>query len=299
MKKFLYTLSLVIIVCTTTFTLSSCHTREQHKQGTFLEMTDSYDRQIRLEQAPQRIVSLSPAITEMLYLIGAENKLVGISDYCNYPEATAKLPKVGGMQNINLEALAALHPDVVLVGSIVSKKDVESIEKMNIPVIALIEESSIENLSTMITTLGKITDCQTKADQEAESWKSEMAILKAKASTQTAHKSVYYVVGFGDAGDYTAPNDSHINEIIELAGGRNIGASLKGWSISREFLFESDPDIILVREEDKDAFCKQHPYTQLKAVKEGHVYPINSGWIDIVSPRNIQAVKMIQEVINK
>lgn len=75
-----------------------------------------------MEKEPQRIVSLSPAITEIFYLIGGQDKLVAVSDFCDYPKEVEKLPKVGGMQNINMEALLATHPDVVLIGSIVSKK---------------------------------------------------------------------------------------------------------------------------------------------------------------------------------
>ena len=96
----------------------------------FFEWTDSYGRSVSLEKAPQRIVSLSPAITEILYIIGADDKLVAVSDFCHYPPEAAKLPKVGGMQNINKEALLAQHPDVLLIGSMVSEKDVEAIEKI-------------------------------------------------------------------------------------------------------------------------------------------------------------------------
>lgn len=243
-----------------------------------------------------RIVSLSPAITEIIYLIEAQDKLVAVSDYCDYPEATSKLPKVGGMQNINMEALMELHPDVVLIGSIVSKKDVMAMEKMNVPVITVKEEGSIEGMADMMEVVGRITHHEQIATQQARKWRERIAQMKKlSAQRKGSRPTVYYVVGFGDAGDFTAPKSSHIHEIIQLAGCDNVGESLTGWNVSREFLFQSNPDIILIRKEDYDAFCKQHPYTMLDAVKKGHVYPIESGWVDVVSLRNIRAVEFLQK----
>ena len=83
---------------------------------------------------------------------------------------TSQIPKVGGMQNINLETLLSLHPDVVLIGSMVSQEDVDKIEKLNIPVIALIEESDITGISTLMLNLGKITAQDSAAKVEADRW---------------------------------------------------------------------------------------------------------------------------------
>jgi len=106
--------------------------------------------------------------------------------------------------------------------------------------------------------------------------------------------SIYYVVSFGIAGDFTAPGNTHISEIIRLAGGRNIGDSLSTWNISREYLFAQNPDFIFVRTEELAHFVKTYPYTLLKAVKEHRVFPIESGWVDVVSPRNFLAVEEIK-----
>ena len=280
-----------------TMAFSACHnTKTEPKQEAFFTWEDSYKRHVELATAPERIVSISPAITEVMYLVGAQNKLVGISDFCLYPPETEKITKIGGMHNINFEVLLSLHPDVVLIGSMISQKDVAAIEKMGIPVICIVEEQSLEGMADMMEVIGRITQCEEKAEAESTQWRNKIAELKANAPEPTERKSVYYVVGFGDAGDYTAPKNTHIQEIINLAGCENVGKSLSSWNISRELLFKSDPDIILIRKEDKDAFCSQHPYTMLSAVKENHVFPIESGWIDIVSPRNIKAVEMLQNI---
>jgi iron complex transport system substrate-binding protein len=277
--------------------LFGCKSPKQTESDVFFEWKDSYNRHIELAKAPERIVSISPAITEVIYLVGAQNKLVGISDFCMYPPETAKITKIGGMHNINFEVLLSLHPDVVLIGSMISQKDVDAIEKMGIPVVCIVEEKSMEGMADMMEVIGRITQCEEKASSEASNWRDKIdGIRQENAQDSTTRKKVYYVVGFGDAGDFTAPKNTHINEIIELAGCENVGKKLSTWNISREVLFEANPDIILIRKEDKEAFCNQYPYTLLPAVKENRVYPIESGWIDIVSPRNIKAVDMIRKI---
>ena len=277
--------------------LFGCKSPKQTESDVFFEWKDSYNRHIELTKAPERIVSISPAITEVMYLVGAQNKLVGISDFCMYPPETAKITKIGGMHNINFEVLLSLHPDVVLIGSMISQKDVDAIEKMGIPVVCIVEEKSMEGMADMMEVIGRITQCEEKASSEASNWRDKIdGIRQENAQDSTTRKKVYYVVGFGDAGDFTAPKNTHINEIIELAGCENVGKKLSTWNISREVLFEANPDIILIRKEDKEAFCNQYPYTLLPAVKENRVYPIESGWIDIVSPRNIKAVDMIRKI---
>ena len=278
---------------------TACNSPKSNSKEAFFTWEDSYHRHVQLDTAPQRIVSISPAITEVMFLVGAQDKLVGVSDFCNYPPETEKITKIGGMHNINFEQLLSLHPDVVLIGSMISQKDVDAIEKMGIPVICIVEESSLEGMAKMMEVVGKITQCEGKGNAEAAKWRERIAELRGNAPNPADRKCVYYVVGFGDGGDFTAPKNTHIQEIIELAGGRNAGDSLTGWTISREYLFKVNPDIIVVRREDRDAFVSRHPYTQLDAVKNGKVYPIESGWIDVVSLRNMQAVDYIREICEK
>ncbi|MCK9338898.1 MAG: ABC transporter substrate-binding protein [Bacteroidales bacterium] len=278
------------------FLLVSCSHKEQNVENCFYQGSDSYQRKVTLAKEPQRIVSFSPAITEIIFLLNANQKLVGISDFCNYPPETAKITKVGKLLNINVENLLSLHPDLILIGSVISKEDVAKIEQANIPVFSVKQESKIENLCQTIETVGILVNRQNEADSLIDIYRQKIATFKAQK--QNSGKKVYYVVGFGQTGDFTAPGNSYIHDIISLAGGDNIGKTLSTWNISREQLLQENPDYIFIREKDKAAFCKTYPYTELDAVKNKRVYAINSGWIDILSPRNFDAIEYIHRVIN-
>lgn len=278
------------------FLLASCHTPSVKESKNALQLTDSYGRNVSVKRNPRRIISLSSAITESIFLLESEDKLVGISDFCDYPEATKNIEHVGGLQNISIEKLLSLQPDLVLIGSIVSKEDVEKMEQAGMTVLALRAESSIYDIIPLLETLGEILDKTDLAQQKTAELKSKMDSF-SQSEGAAKPKTVYYVVGFGDGGDYTAPGNSHIDEIITLAGGHNVGHDLTTWNISREYLFQIDPDIILIRKENYEQFIHTHPYTQLSAVKNNQVFPIESGWIDNVSPRNLEAAKRIREII--
>jgi len=284
--------------------ISLCGTclSQKERAGTFLCLTDSYNREIKLDKAPERIISLSPGITEMLFLLHAEEKLIGISDYCNFPKETEVIEKIGGLQNINIEKIISMQPDVVLIGSIIPKNEVDKLEKSGIAVVAIKEENRLEGMLNALKLLGQIVGNNACADslvgyygRKLEEYRKACFFnAKGAKNAQGAQMSIYYVVSFGAAGDYTAPANSHINEIIELAGGRNIGDSLTTWNISREYLFAQNPDIIFVRTEELQHFVKTYPYSLMKAVRENRVYPIESGWMDVISPRNFLAIEEIK-----
>ena len=154
-----------------------------------------------------------------------------------------------------------------------------------------------------LTTLGQIVDNPHCADSLVLFYRDQLEYFrqnKSGATTAEQQKpTVYYAVAFGASGDFTAPANSHINEIIQYAGGRNIGENLSTWNISREYLFAENPDLIFIRSEELPHFVKTYPYNLLNAVKENRVYPIESGWIDVISPRNFLAIEEIREKIQK
>ncbi|MBP5663406.1 MAG: ABC transporter substrate-binding protein [Bacteroidales bacterium] len=278
-------------------TISCLSPSQQGEKASFFDYTDCYGNRVQLDAVPTRIISLSPAITEMVFMLDEGDKLVGISDFCHYPEATDTMHRVGGMQNINVESLVALNPDVVLIGSIVTKQDMEKMERAGLKVVVIREETKLEGLCDALAVIGNLLDKNELADEQIQKIHNQLDSVKSHIDTTLAPKKVYYVVGFGEQGDFTAPQNSHIHEIITAAGGENIGKDLTSWSVSREYLFEADPDIILIRKEDLEVYGKTKPYTSLRAVKEGHLYPIESGWIDIVSPRNILAIQYINNLL--
>ena len=266
---------------------------EQTRQAATTDtVTDDYGRTVVVPSAPQRVVSLSPAVTEIIYALGAGDLLVGRTDFCTYPPEALSIPSIGGISNLNIEKILSLNPDLVISGSMVGKKVTDQMDAMGTPMVCVIEKPHFEALYDNILAIGKLVGKEHEAD-------SLNALLRDRASQlNTEHSTLntcYYVVGFGAGGNFTAGGNTFINDIIRMASGRNIAEDIDGWSYSLEALVKEDPDYIIVRREDSAAFCSMKPYNTLRAVREGHVVGIESGTLDLQVPRNIDAILYLRQ----
>ena len=153
--------------------------------------------------------------------------------------------------------------------------------------VCVVEKPHFEALYGNITAIGKLVGREHEADSLNELLHYRFSQIP---TTHYPLPTVYYVVGFGAGGNFTAGGNTFINDIIRMAGGRNIAEDVEGWSYSLEALVKEDPDFIIVRREDSAAFCSMKPYYNLSAVKKGHVIGIVSGTLDLQVPRNIDAV---------
>ncbi|MBO7101735.1 MAG: ABC transporter substrate-binding protein [Bacteroidales bacterium] len=285
---------------------------ERHKAS--YTVTDDYGHTVAVPSHPARVVSLSPAVTEIIYALGAEELLVGRTDFCTYPPEVADIPSIGGISNLNIEKILSLNPDLVISGSMVGKKVTDQMDAMGTPMVCVIEKPRFEALYDNITAIGKLVGKEQEADslcnaltarcnEELGMRNEELADSSNNSTFNNQHSSftpsVYYVVGFGAGGNFTAGGNTFINDIIRMAGGRNIAEDVEGWSYSLEALVKEDPDYIIVRREDSAAFCGMKPYNRLRAVREGHVIGIESGTFDLQVPRNIDAILYLRKRMNQ
>lgn len=268
-------------------------------------ITDDHGRTVEVPTSPQRVVSVSPAVTEILFALGAQDLLVGRTDFCTYPAEALSIPSIGGISNLNIERILILNPDLIISGSMVDKKITDQFDKMKTPFVCIVGENRFDNLYVNIKKIGQLVGKEHEAD-------SLNALLRTRVTTLVdpdSHKStdsrintvpkVYYVVGFGAGGNFTAGGNTFINDIIRMAGGRNIAEDITGWSYSLEALVNEDPDYIIVRREDSAAFVDMKPYNTLRAVREGHVIGIESSTIDLQVPRNIDAVLYLRRCMQE
>ena len=270
-----------------------CHrnTNTDSNNQLTVEYTDDYGSTIEIPLHPQRIVSTSPAVTEIIYALGGSHLLVGRTDFCTYPPEAMQIASIGGISNLNIERIMSLNPDLVISGSMIPRKSTIQMEKMGVPTVCVIEQQHYEGLYDNISKIGRLIGCTQTADSLNAVLRDRLKRLDVQTTTKP--RSVYYVVGFGASGNFTAGGDSFINDIIRLAGGRNIAEDITGWSYSLENLMQQNPEYIVIRKEDSAAFCRMPPYNQLDAVKNGHVIAIESSLIDLQVPRNTEAVQFL------
>ncbi len=257
---------------------------------------DDYNREVHVPKNPKRIVSVSPAITEIIFALHGNERLIGRTDYCTYPNDALAIESIGGINNLNVEKLFALAPDLVIIGSMVPENTANIIAKAGIPLVAIREKATFEALFENIRKIGMLIGNEEEAAKLNKNLQNQVQKITSSLKADSNHKpTVYYVVGFGKGGNFTAGGNTFITDIFSIAGTQNIASNITGWSYSVEALLKADPEYIFVRKEDAEAFVQTYPYNNLSAVKKGRVIPIESVYLDLQVPRNIDALVFIYQ----
>ena len=285
-----------ITTAATTEETTSASETEAVSDGSYpLTYEDAYGNEVTIEAEPETIVSVSPALTEIIYALGAEDKLVGRTDYCDYPEEVLDIQSVGAIDNPDVELIASLEPDVVLASSIFSEESYNAITELGIPVVIVRDETSLEGMFDVISDVADVIGCHDDGVALVDELSAELDEIRANAPATDV--TVYYCMSYGEYGDYTAGGDTFIGDIIESAGAVNIAEDVSGWSFSAEALVEADPDYIIIDPWSYDGFIATEPYSSLTAVQEGNIIVIDPNLLNRQGPRNLEAVELIREAI--
>lgn len=265
----------------------------------FLTITDSRDRIVTLDYEPQRVISLAPSVTETIFALGAGNKLVGRTDYCNYPPETSSVTSIGTLYTPSTEKIVELNPDIIIVSTHFKKELLEKFNTLNIKVIIVDEQGSIDGVYSNINKIASITNRTDEAKILIDEMKAKILSVKNRVKDVTK-PTVYYVIGYGEYGDYTAGGDTFISDLIELAGGINIAKDSKGWAYSVEKVMEKNPDLLIcsMYYNTKEGLEKANGYSVLPAVKKGNIYTIDNNLIDIQGPRLAEGLEALANILH-
>ena len=288
MKRFL------IIAMVALFAIGCVRTSEKQTADTY-EYIDDYGSRVMVPTNPKHIVSLSPAVTEIMFALKADELLVGRTEFCLYPPEAAQIENIGGISNLNIEKVLSCKPDLIISGSMVPQKIVQQFAQMGVPLVCVIEKPEFKALYDNIDKIGGLVGKSSSADSLNRVLRSEMEGMEhATESRKGDEPTCYYVVGFGSGGNFTAGGNTFINDIIRMAGGRNIAEESEGWAYSIEALMDADPDFILIRAEDSARFCQTTPYNKLTAVRKGRTIALEDGILDLQVPRNIELIRRLK-----
>ena len=211
-----------------------------------IEVTDQLGRVVRLETIPQRIVSLAPSNTEILYALGLADRLVAVTDFCNYPPEAREKPSIGGFSTPNIEEIVALSPDLILATSIHEKRVIPQLESKGLVVFALAPKT-IDEVLEAITLTGKITGTERNASTLVADMRQRIAAVTDRVSSLSHEKKpgAFYVVWHEPlmiAGLGTLQDD-----LIGKAGGVNMGGGTTGYAeISLEAVIAANPDVMII-----------------------------------------------------
>ncbi len=258
-------------------------------------VSDEIGRSINISETPQRIVSLAPGITETLFALGLEDRIAGVTTFCDWPAAARAKTRIGGFTNPSIEKIISLQPDLILATADGNRKDtVEQLERLGLPVYVT-NPTDTKGVLRSILNIGKITN----REKEAGSLVAKLEKRLNDISSQVRHKRkprVFFQLGLEPV--ITAGRGTLINEVIERSGGVNVaGHDIANYpSYSAEGIMGAAPEIIIFAPmiNDKEfAAVKKYwrKFEQIPAVKNSKIYPIDANLINRASPRIIEAIE--------
>jgi iron complex transport system substrate-binding protein len=266
---------------------------------------DDLGRAISIKGVPQRIVSLAPSNTEILFALGLGNKVVGVDDSSDYPTQATALPQVGDpYPNFNIETIESLKPDLALAFSYTLPDYASQLENLGIPVVVLAPKD-VSGVISDINLIGQITGSTAQAKTLTDGMQQSLDSVEAKLKGATTPSVFWEFDGTDPGNPWTAGPGSFNDALITLAGGQNIGASgpTSSWQMSSEDIIKADPQVIILDDYQfgitVDSVAQRPGWDLITAVKNNAVYPITDPDLtDRPGPRIIDGLELLAKLIH-
>lgn len=262
---------------------------------------DDAGHRIYLAKPPARIVSLAPSITEMLFALGLDERIVGVTEFCDYPASARSKAKVG-YANPNVEALVALQPELVLAPKDFLRPDLQAkLEQLKIPLFVL-DAKTLEDIPLQLHTLGKMFEKTTTANEVTHTMRQRVTEIRRQVETRSA-KRVLYVLNSQPL--ITVGPGSFIHQMIGLAGGINVAArtDMAYPRLSMETVLKEDPEVLIFPSGEVETVPRSEQqqwrrWDSLSAVKQQRFHEVSSNLLNRPGPRIVEGLEQLARAIH-
>jgi iron complex transport system substrate-binding protein len=263
-------------------------------------VTDQTGRSVTLAAPPERIVSLVPSVTETVFTIGAQDRLVGVTDFCDYPAAARQKPSVGGMIAPSLEGLVALKPDLVVATPAGNRHETfDELARLKIPVY-LVDPVSVNGVMDLIGRVGRLTDRGPAADRVVATLRARIGAVSSRVAGRPRPRVLYVL--WPDPLIVPA-RGALVSELIALAGGDSVTADGgQGYPrYSMEAALARNPEVILIASHDAARSplvqAKWERFTQVPAVSAGRLHTVDGNLMHRYGPRMVDGLEVLARLL--
>jgi vitamin B12 transport system substrate-binding protein len=249
--------------------------------------------------APQRIIALAPHITELLYVIGAGDRLVGVSDHSDYPIEASKLPRVANYASVNVEAVLALKPDLVIAWRTGNPQDdIQRLQQFGIKV-AFSDPLTLDDIATELQLIGELTGLQDSANIEANKFRRQLQELTVEYQ-YTTPVAVFFALGTAPLS--TVANNAWPQQMLALCGGKNAFAAAQGDypQVGIEQVIAARPEVIIqpVPDQVTADFSYWQRYKAIPAVSKSQYLTLNADYLYRTTPRTLLGIKQLCQALD-
>jgi len=275
-----------LVLLSIALVLSACSPNEQ----TPVEYVfDDLGRLVAINGTPQRIISLAPSNTEILFALGLGEKVVGVTDWCDYPPEALEKEKVGGYDTPDIEKIVALNPDLILVAHGTPIDVINTMDGLGLTVFG-IKSTDLDDVLNDIRTVGEITDKEVEAYALTSEMESRIEAVTDQTEELEERPRVFYIVWHDPL--WTAGSETFIHELIEKAGGVNICQNITGYTtISIEGVVACNPEVIIASEWSFEWAQNETLLEGTDARQNGRIYQGDDDLVQRPGPRLVEGLE--------
>jgi len=264
--------------------------------------TDETGRRVIVPDDPRRIVSFAPSITEIIFAVGREDRLKGVSRFSDFPPEATRLPSVGSYIRLDLEKIVALRPDLCFATKDGNPKDVVArLSALGIPVYA-VHPKDLESVMRTIRRIGDLLNAGSKADAVIQQMQSRISHVTSVVSKASRRPGVFFQIGISPI--VSVGESTFINELIELAGGINLAKGPTPYPrFSHEQVLAMAPDVLIITSMARggrfEAVKREWGrWPSIPAVRNHRILTVDSNLFDRPSPRLVDALEILARLIH-
>ncbi|MCK5634270.1 MAG: ABC transporter substrate-binding protein [Anaerolineales bacterium] len=270
-----------------------------------LTLVDGMGREVVLLGPAQRIVTIAPSNTEILFAIGAGGQVIGRDDVSDYPPEALEVASIGSTYGeLNTEAILVLEPDLVLAATITTPEQVQTLDALGIPVYLLANPMDFPGLLKNISIVGILTENEVESVALIESLEARIDAISQKAAGAERVSVFYEVDGSDPTAPWTTGTGTFQDVLIGLVGGKNIAAEIAGWGqMSLEEIVTRNPQVVIFGEgpwvpTTVGSLSDRTGWGEIAAVVDGRVYGIDTNLVDRPGPRLVDALEEMALMIH-
>lgn len=274
--------------------------------GAAQDLTDDLGRPFaRPARPPERIVSMAPNVTEILFALGLGGRVAGVTRFCDYPPEARRLPRIGGLVDPNIEVIRSLDPDLVIAFRGNPLRLVERIGKLGLPVFVLDTGRGLEDLPPLVARIGRVTGADARAGELAAELRGRMRAVD-EALRGIASRPKVFVMLYGQ-GLWTCGGESYLDDVIARAGGTNVASALpKKWALyKRERIIRDDPDAVFILARSaadfgagRDGLAGMPGIGAVSAVRAGRIYELDEDAASRFGPRLVDVLDRMAALLH-
>ena len=271
-----------------------------------ITLTDGQDNEVTIEDKPERIASLIPSNTEILFALGLNEEIVGVSDFDNYPEEALEKEKIGSME-FNVEKIISLEPDIVFAhGSSAhnSESGLDQLRDAGIRVVVVNDASTFADVYQSIEMIATATGTDKKGQEIIEEMKDRIVEIEERVSAIEPDDEVTVWVEVQPAPDlYTTGKGTFMDEMLSIIKAKNVAGDEEGWvSYTEEDAVKSNPDVIVLTygsyvENAVEQVLRREAWQSVPAIQNGRVYDLESDLVDRSGPRLVEGIEELAHAV--